>query len=594
MRLHLKQMLPREAYAVETGNMENIGAILIVDDDPVSRTLLADELAEAGYETVLAASGQEALEQVLRRIPELVLLDVMMPEMDGFEVCQRLKQKDATRDVPIIFLTGLSDKRDVVRGIQLGAVDYVSKPFNSAELLARVRTHIELKRSRDLILAINTQLKAEVAERERIQKRQEVSIDLAKRVLHLVNGATPRYIELDSKSALFLEALSMPCYAEGGDHFFARTIREPGTGHKRTIMALKDQSGHEVSCILRSIITDLFHNALLRDAHRGIEQALGALNHAIYASDAFLEEDFFTAIVLDIDHETREMRYASAGHPPCILIRGGSAIALPGTPEGGRNLPLGALPEVNYTARSIVLEPGDQVLLYTDGLVEMPIASGHPAITTNDLKKQIERLAGDHQIPICVIMRIVLAEIARNCGLEVAPGGANTSPDDVTIAGFEFEQPMDQQECIWHPADECHFGSLLQETVERMLQDAARWGMAIDSSRLRMALDEAALNAWRHGNESNPERAIALRWWCGNDFRFEIVDEGSGFQFEQAPDPTLPENVVKESGRGIFMMRLFADDVSWYGRGNHMVASFGRYSASASGRRLKRPLNLWE
>src|SRR5262245_22087645 len=109
--------------------------ILIVDDTPVNILALAPVLKKRGYRISKATNGQEALDAVARVRPDVILLDVMMPGMDGFETCRRLKECEQSRHIPVIFLTGKADSEDIVKGFELGAVDYVRKPFNVRELL---------------------------------------------------------------------------------------------------------------------------------------------------------------------------------------------------------------------------------------------------------------------------------------------------------------------------------------------------------------------------------------------------------------------------------------------------------------------------
>ncbi len=130
---------------------ENRSLILIVDDNPQNLQYLGTLLSESGHELGFARDGNKALEFVKDREPDLVLLDIMMPEMDGYEVCRRLKSDMGTRHIPVIFLTAKTETEDIVRGFEVGGADYVTKPFNGAELLARVRTHIEVKILRGLL-----------------------------------------------------------------------------------------------------------------------------------------------------------------------------------------------------------------------------------------------------------------------------------------------------------------------------------------------------------------------------------------------------------------------------------------------------------
>jgi signal transduction histidine kinase len=124
---------------------------LIVDDTPENLRVLGNQIERARYDVALAEDGEGALQFLESCHPDLILLDLMMPGIDGYEVCRRIKENPATLHIPIIFLTARTELDDIVRGFEAGAVDYVCKPYQAAELLARVSTHIELKRSRETI-----------------------------------------------------------------------------------------------------------------------------------------------------------------------------------------------------------------------------------------------------------------------------------------------------------------------------------------------------------------------------------------------------------------------------------------------------------
>ncbi len=125
--------------------------ILIVDDTPQNIQVLGTILEKNDYEIMIAQDGFQALKTVNKAIPDLILLDIMMPHLDGIETCIKLKESQKTKDIPIIFLTALTETEDIVKGFELGAVDYITKPFNSTELLVRVRTHLTLKEQTSLL-----------------------------------------------------------------------------------------------------------------------------------------------------------------------------------------------------------------------------------------------------------------------------------------------------------------------------------------------------------------------------------------------------------------------------------------------------------
>jgi signal transduction histidine kinase len=143
--------------------------ILIVDDMPANLGVLTSHLERQGYIAVVAQGGEEGVERAEFVRPDLVLLDVMMPGLDGFETCRRLKANAATRDIPVIFMTALADTGDKLTGFAAGAVDYVTKPLNGAEVLARIDTHLTLYGLRQQLAAQNEQLQREIAAHEETQ-----------------------------------------------------------------------------------------------------------------------------------------------------------------------------------------------------------------------------------------------------------------------------------------------------------------------------------------------------------------------------------------------------------------------------------------
>jgi two-component system, sensor histidine kinase and response regulator len=133
--------------------------VLLVDDNPQNLKMLGNILKEKPYRQALAQSGAEALDFLKKKRPDLILLDIMMPDMNGFEVCQQLKQDAELSEIPVIFLTAKTEKKDVIKGLEEGAVDYITKPFNNQELIKRVSTHLELKAAKAALLEKIEELK---------------------------------------------------------------------------------------------------------------------------------------------------------------------------------------------------------------------------------------------------------------------------------------------------------------------------------------------------------------------------------------------------------------------------------------------------
>lgn len=163
--------------------------ILIVDDNPRNLQLLGNILRENNYNLEFATSGKEALEWLDEKKFDLVLLDIMMPEMNGYEVCRYIKQDPAMADMPVIFLTARTDKDSLVEGFDAGAQDYISKPFDMKELLLRVRTHLDLKLSREKLQEMNLLLEEKVKERT-------LELEIANRQLSGLDHAKTEFINL--------------------------------------------------------------------------------------------------------------------------------------------------------------------------------------------------------------------------------------------------------------------------------------------------------------------------------------------------------------------------------------------------------------
>ena len=156
--------------------------ILIVDDVPNNLKILYDTLESEGYRIVVANDGKSALKAAARALPDLVLLDIVMPDMNGYEVCKRLKQNREIADIPVIFVTVKDDNVSLVEGFQVGGVDYIIKPFEKEELLVRIETHLKINRLTQELLQKNKALeegnkalREQISLRERAEKAQQES-----------------------------------------------------------------------------------------------------------------------------------------------------------------------------------------------------------------------------------------------------------------------------------------------------------------------------------------------------------------------------------------------------------------------------------
>ncbi len=146
------------------------GTILLVDDNVTNLNVLLEYLTTAGFKLLIAPNGEQALKQIEYIHPDLILLDVMMPGIDGFETCRRLKQQETTRQIPVIFMTALIETVDKLKGFALGGVDYITKPLQAEEVLARVETHLKLRNLQKSLEEKNAELQQEIAKRQQAEE----------------------------------------------------------------------------------------------------------------------------------------------------------------------------------------------------------------------------------------------------------------------------------------------------------------------------------------------------------------------------------------------------------------------------------------
>ncbi|MFP4544507.1 MAG: response regulator [Candidatus Kapaibacterium sp.] len=178
--------------------------ILIVDDIPKNLQILSSILNSEGFQISFASNGSQALTVVETSMPDLILLDIMMPDMDGYEVCEKLQSNPDTRDIPVIFLTGKAESDDIIKGFKTGAVDFVTKPFNSIELISRVKTHVKLKLSNDAIKEYNSRL---LETRDKLQNANASKDKFFSIISHDLRGPFSGFIGLSELLADEIEIL---------------------------------------------------------------------------------------------------------------------------------------------------------------------------------------------------------------------------------------------------------------------------------------------------------------------------------------------------------------------------------------------------
>ena len=441
---------------------------------------------------------------------------------------------------------------------------------------------------------------------KRFVEQQAVDIHKAKSILNLVNPSPPRYMTLPGGRRLFADIICVPCHAEGGDHLLIRHF--PNHTAPKTVISLKDQSGHEVNCILRSIYTDLLHNALLFNCREStLDQVMTKLNQELCRSGFFKADDFFSSITAEIDHHSLMLRYITAGHPPFILIRNNKALSMPRPGEEKNHLPIPFLKNASYGSTCFQLQENDQLLFYTDGLTEMTLRNLKTAMTADELRLHVQALIDDFHratgrtMPVSALTAALLERISAMSGETVLPEQGNSKPvntssDDITLAGIEIETLHQSITKIVYPKTAADVSGFVQEILTLVFDQKENTAYRHMKSRAFMILEEALINAWKHGNHMNPDKPVTLCFDSRNDFVFEITDQGPGFDYCNLPDPTSAENIQKDSGRGLFILRHFSDHVEWKGTGNHILISLKKMKSLDNRADMENPatcIGIW-
>jgi phosphoserine phosphatase RsbU/P len=393
--------------------------ICIVDDNLVNRKLLAGILKKEGYELLEAEDGEEAIDVTLRELPDLVLLDIMMPKKDGYQVCEELKRDERSAHIPIIFLSAKTQVEDKIRGLELGGADYVTKPFDRGEVLARVRTQLNIARLTKEVMEANVELL-------RKQRRLNEDLEAAAGIQQSLLPQGPPEMENVAIAWRF-----MPCESIGGDIF---NVVQLDQTHWAVYML--DVSGHGVPSALVTVsVSQMLHpnrGLLLKKSVtpppdyeiRRPAKVLNLLDRE-YPIERF--DKYFTISYLILDLKERLIRYSNAAHPPPILVRRDGTLEL--LEKGGTIIGLGGVLPFEEGEKKV--GPGDKLVVYTDGILEYQDKQGQ----FYGQERFHEVLSQLRDRPIAQVVDGVIDAIMDY-------GSHHPPRDDVTLLGLEFKEAL--------------------------------------------------------------------------------------------------------------------------------------------------------
>jgi serine phosphatase RsbU (regulator of sigma subunit) len=363
------------------------GTILIVDDIPENVSVLFHFLSDEGFKVLVAQSWEQALRIFGFTRPDIILLDIMMPGKDGFEICELLKSQENTKDIPIIFMTALTEIVDKVKGFELGAADYITKPIQQEEVLARINAHLKIHKLQLQLQAQNQQLQqqATLLQRANLEisslnqrlkaenMRLSAELEITRRLQQMI---LPKEEELNQVAGLEIACFMEPADEVGGDYY--DVLQHEG----RVICGIGDVTGHGLESAVLMLMVQTAVRTLLTHNETEPVKFLNTLNRVIYDNVQRMSIDKnLTFALLDYQLCTSPLSQSQSPkggilrltgqHEDMIVVRsGGGSVELIDTVDLG--FPIGLEEDIaHWVAQTWVsLNPGDVAVLYTDGITE--------------------------------------------------------------------------------------------------------------------------------------------------------------------------------------------------------------------------------
>jgi sigma-B regulation protein RsbU (phosphoserine phosphatase) len=500
------------------------GSLLLVDDDPESLWLLATKLRKAGHRVTECSGGVAAVELARNEPYDLVILDLVMPDVDGFETLRRLRLTHDEVALPVIVVTVNEFRDDVVRCLDLGANDYVTKPVDWPILMARIRSQISASRA----------------------ARREVAIGAEIQQALLIG--TPS----TSVDGLQAAVLTVPSRRVDGDfyEFYEH-------GNEMVDVIVGDVMGKGVAAALLGAGTKkAFGQALAHFLARRRGPALPRLERIVEFVNARIGQQLIelrchvALSMVRIDLKERKMTVGDCGHTPFIHWKQNEKRVVT---FSGESMPLGFGIEDRFEAHEFKFEVGDIVVFYTDGLTEARDPDGN-ALGIGPVIQQLEANAGATPQAILAAIDDTLRKFSRRPTLE----------DDMTCAVIKFVERS------VHPGSRTVVRTFtsLPESL-RLVRNAFRDVMCYhadgdrhpDGDALELAVNEVAANIIEHAHERDPAKSFEITFQLA-EHSIEIVFRfaGKGFNRSDIPKPAL--NGEEESGYGLFIIDEVVDQVS--------------------------------
>ena len=391
---------------------EHQETILVIDDEEAVRLSIRLYLEDNGYSVLQASDGQSGLEICRKRFPDLVLLDLSMPGMDGFELCGIVRDDDLLRDIPVIMLTAYESTELKMQAFDLGAVDYLTKPVNNGELLVRIRTHLKINSLTRFLKQANREL---LASQQQLQQGIRAAAELQRNLL-------PKQIP-DCENLRFA-SFFQPCEHVGGDIYNIQRLDD-----RHLAVYILDVSGHGFSAaMMTALVTQAISGYHQRGADKlesgtgkmGISTPVEIIRELNGEFSITRFNLYFTISYLIYDTESHTFCYCCAGHPPPVQVTQGGKVLLldKGGPPAGMD---GVWHEGNGHLNS-----GDRIYFYTDGLTEYD----NEADELYGQKRLIDSMTAGSSLPLKKAVDNIIGKLKRF-------GSQADAADDMTLLVIE-------------------------------------------------------------------------------------------------------------------------------------------------------------
>ena len=331
--------------------------VLIVDDE-VTNIKVLSSLLQDDLKIVFATNGTTALERAQTKKPDLVLLDIMMPGIDGYEVCRKLKENPQTSHIPVIFVTARDQEQDEADGFEAGAIDFITKPFSPLLVKARVRNHLNLIGQRNRLKLLSDELEA-------YRQRVDLELQSARETQSFLLPGIPTLNSIYETHRLNVDSYFEPCSELGGDYWGIRTLDE-----NYVAILIADFSGHGVNAALN---TFRLHALLDNNFEQADNPAAFLEQLNVRLSPLLPTGQYATAFYGVIDLKNNLLRYSSAATPSPLIIMPGIQAPVIGNGEG---FPLGMFDESEYENREFAFPAGASLILYSDAVTEAKLSQG--------------------------------------------------------------------------------------------------------------------------------------------------------------------------------------------------------------------------